>query len=122
MTSLEVIGFPSLLLHGTHCQISPEHSQNPLAWILPYQNLHTFELREYGGSDDLTMVQEAIHALMNDNRFSALNRIELSTNSDWEKPIPDYPQEMLPHGWTAATIDKNLHKAQGLTILTRTST
>jgi hypothetical protein len=50
---------------------------------------------------------------MKDVRFSTLTRIELSTNLDWHKPISDYPQEMLPSGWTATTIVKTLPKFPG---------
>jgi hypothetical protein len=111
--SLEVIGIPSPVLHGTICEIPSQHRQNPLAWMLPYQNLHTLELREYGWSDDLPMIHEALRALMKDVRFSTLTRIELSTNLDWHKPISDYPQETLPSGWTATTIVKTLSKFPG---------
>jgi hypothetical protein len=122
MTALEVVGFPALLLHEKYSRIPPEHRRSPLSWMLPCQNLHTLELREYGWSEDLLMVQEALRALINDERFSTLTRIELSTNNDWNKPVPEFPQEMLLPGWSAATIDRSLHVYLSLTVLTRTGT
>jgi hypothetical protein len=120
MTSLEVIGVHAAILRGRVYQIPIEQAQNPLPWVLPHQSLHTFELREYGWSESLSTIQKALRALMNDDRFFRLTRIELSTYKDWAKPIPDYPQNMLPPGWKAMTFDGSQHGCLGLTVLTRT--
>jgi hypothetical protein len=111
MTSLEIIGIPcEAVCDNLINQPHPEEPNSFLSQTLPFENLHTLELREYRKCSSPEIVRTALWNLMHDSRFHKLRRVELTATRALNQtrdayvepePLPDYPREALHPGWKA---------------------
>jgi hypothetical protein len=101
--TLEIIGISYDLIQQS-CAENGASDDGPLTFILPWQNLHTLQIRDCSEWHS-TAIQHALQALMGDTRYHKLCRIELQFERDYwgdNSDLPlEYPQAMLAPGWSA---------------------